>query len=304
MQSFQLIRGGRETALQERRLLVVLELLGSLGHLPPAVVAELGEAYVFLRNTEHAIQARADQQTQALPEDEDDRLRLAFALGFPDWQAFTAVLERHRGHVRRHFADVVAAPQEQQAVEPAAPDAWRALWAMEKESGLLLELLEAAGFEDPPDTLKLLGALRHSNRLQALQAAGRERLDRFMPLLLAAAAATEHPSVVIARTMPLVESVLRRSAYLVLLQENPPALEQLVRLCSASPWIAQELANHPVLLDELIDPRALYTLPERRRWPPSCSSTCCASRSRTSRRRWRRCATSSSPTGCAAPPPR
>ncbi|MBP6383020.1 MAG: bifunctional [glutamate--ammonia ligase]-adenylyl-L-tyrosine phosphorylase/[glutamate--ammonia-ligase] adenylyltransferase, partial [Pseudomonadales bacterium] len=81
VQSFQLIRGGRETALQERRLLVVLELLGSLGHLPPAVVAELGEAYVFLRNTEHAIQARADQQTQALPEDEDDRLRLAFALG-------------------------------------------------------------------------------------------------------------------------------------------------------------------------------------------------------------------------------
>jgi glutamate-ammonia-ligase adenylyltransferase len=263
VQSFQLIRGGRETALQERRLLVVLELLGSLGHLPPAVVAQLGEAYVFLRNTEHAIQARADQQTQALPEDEDDRLRLAFALGLPDWQAFTAVLERHRGHVRRHFADVVAAPQEQQAVEPAAPDAWRALWAMEKESGLLLELLEAAGFEDPPDTLKLLGALRHSNRLQALQAAGRERLDRFMPLLLAAAAATEHPSVVIARTMALVESVLRRSAYLVLLQENPGALEQLVRLCSASPWIAQELANHPVLLDELIDPRALYTLPER-----------------------------------------
>jgi glutamate-ammonia-ligase adenylyltransferase len=261
-QSFQLIRGGRETALQERRLLAVLELLGRLGHLPAAVVAELGEAYVFLRNTEHAIQARADQQTQALPEHEDDRLRLAFALGLPDWHAFEAELERHRAHVRRHFADVVAAPQEQPA-EQAAPDAWRVLWAMEKEPQLLLELLEAAGFEDPPDTLKLLGALRNSNRLQALQTAGRERLDRFMPLLLAAAAATEHPSAVIARTMPLVESVLRRSAYLVLLEENRGALEQLVRLVSASPWIAQELANHPVLLDELIDPRALYTLPDR-----------------------------------------
>ncbi|MBK8991955.1 MAG: bifunctional [glutamate--ammonia ligase]-adenylyl-L-tyrosine phosphorylase/[glutamate--ammonia-ligase] adenylyltransferase [Gammaproteobacteria bacterium] len=263
VQSFQLIRGGRETALQERRLLVVLELLGALGHLPATVVAQLGEAYVFLRNTEHAIQARADQQTQALPEDEHDRLRLAFALGLPDWSAFAAELERHRAHVRRHFADVVAAPQEQHAAEQAAPDAWRALWAMEKEPERLLELLEATGFEDPAGTLERLGALRNSNRLQALQSAGRERLERFMPLLLAAAAATEHPSAVIARTMALVESVLRRSAYLVLLEENPGALEQLVRLCSASPWIAQELANHPVLLDELIDPRALYTLPER-----------------------------------------
>ena len=37
-------------------------------------------------------------------------------------------------------ADVVAAPHEQSA-EPAAPDAWRALWAMEKEPVRLLELL-------------------------------------------------------------------------------------------------------------------------------------------------------------------
>ncbi len=260
-QSFQLIRGGRESALQERRLLPVLELLGGLGYLPAAVVAELAAAYVFLRNTEHAIQAWADQQTQALPDDEPGRLRLAFAMGFAGWEAFAAELECHRARVRRHFADVVA-PQEQPS-EQAAPDAWRVLWAMEKEPELLLELLEAGGYEDPPDTLKLLAALHESNRLKTLQAAGRARLDRFMPLLLAAAAATDHPSVVIARTMPLVESVLRRSAYLVLLEENPGALEQLVRLVSASPWIAQELANHPVLLDELIDPRALYALPDR-----------------------------------------
>jgi [glutamine synthetase] adenylyltransferase / [glutamine synthetase]-adenylyl-L-tyrosine phosphorylase len=81
--------------------------------------------------------------------------------------------------------------------------------------------------------------------------------------LLAAAAATTSPSKVIARTMPLIEAVLRRSAYLVLLEENPAALEQLVRLCAASPWIAEELALHPVLLDELIDPRTLYRLPDR-----------------------------------------
>ena len=165
--SFQLIRGGRETAPQERRLLVVLDA-GSLGHLPAAVVARLGEA--VLRNTEHAIQARADQQTQAWPRTEHDRLRLAFALGFPDWHAFEAELERHRAHVRAAFRRRGRRAQEQHAAEQAASDAWRALWAMEKEPERLLELLEATGFEDPADTLKRLGALRNSNRLQALQA--------------------------------------------------------------------------------------------------------------------------------------
>ncbi len=260
-QSFQLIRGGREPRLQQRALLAVLEALGDLGCLPPAAVAELRAAYVFLRDTEHALQAREDQQTQALPEDEPARLRIAFAMGYPDWASFLRVLEAHRERVRAHFADVVAAPQEERA--EGAADAWRTLWAQEKDEPALLELLEAAGFEEPGETLKLLGALRGSGRVQTLQAAGRERLERFMPLLLAAAAADRHPSRVVARTMPLVESVLRRSAYLVLLEENPAALEQLVALCSASPWIAQELANHPVLLDELIDPRALYRLPDR-----------------------------------------
>jgi len=261
-QSFQLIRGGRETALQERRVLRVLELLAERAYLPPAVSAELSAAYVFLRNTEHAIQAWADQQTQALPEDAEGQLRLALALGFVDRESFAAELERHRAAVRRHFADVVAPAQELPA-ETAAGDAWQALWPPEKESGQLLELLGAAGFEDAAGTLNLLSSLHGSARLKTLQSAGRERLDRFLPLLLAAAAATAHPSVVVQRTMPLVESVLRRSAYLVLLQENPGALEQLVKLVSASPWIAQELANHPVLLDELIDPRLLHTLPER-----------------------------------------
>ena len=259
VQSFQLIRGGREPRLQERAVLGVLGTLGELGCLPPAVVAELREAYEFLRSTEHALQAYDDQQTQALPDDETGRLRLAFALGYPDWAGFSRILNVHRANVSAHFGDVVAVAQEEQP--RAAVEAWRTLWAQESDEPA--SILTAAGFEAPRETLALLVALRDSPRVQALQAAGRERLERFMPLLLAAAAADRHPSRVIARTLALVESVLRRSAYLVLLEENPAALARLVELCSASPWIAQALANQPVLLDELVDPRWLHRAPDR-----------------------------------------
>ena len=41
------------------------------------------------------------------------------------------------------------------------------------------------------------------------------------------------------------------------------ALSQLVKLCAASPWIAEYLARQPMLLDELLDPRTLYAPPPR-----------------------------------------
>jgi glutamate-ammonia-ligase adenylyltransferase len=53
------------------------------------VIAELREGYEFLRYTEHAIQAIADRQTQMLP-DGEDQARIAFMLGFADWQPSTS----------------------------------------------------------------------------------------------------------------------------------------------------------------------------------------------------------------------
>ena len=48
---------------------------------------------------------------------------------------------------------------------------------------------------------------------------------------------------------------VRRSAYLALLLENPPAAGRLVELCARSRYLAAELARYPVLLDELLDAR-------------------------------------------------
>ncbi|MEN9726693.1 MAG: hypothetical protein RL434_1059, partial [Pseudomonadota bacterium] len=102
-QSFQLIRGGREPRLQERSLLAVLQTLGELGQLPVEAVADLRAAYLFLRATEHALQARDDAQTQALPQQPEERERLAFVMGFPDWEAFHAALGEHRARVSAQF---------------------------------------------------------------------------------------------------------------------------------------------------------------------------------------------------------
>ncbi|CAN0588648.1 unnamed protein product, partial [Laminaria digitata] len=115
------------------------------------------------------------------------------------------------------------------------------------------------------DSLERLQALRDSSRVATLQAEGRERLQQFMPRLLLACAEASDPDRALQRILPFVTAVLRRSAYLALLLENPPALADLVLLCDASPWIAEQLQRHPVLLDELLDRASLYTAPDKSR---------------------------------------
>jgi glutamate-ammonia-ligase adenylyltransferase len=61
VQCFQLIRGGRDLGLQQRELLVVLHECGELGCLPQEVCEELRTAYLFLRDSEHAIQGYEDK---------------------------------------------------------------------------------------------------------------------------------------------------------------------------------------------------------------------------------------------------
>jgi glutamate-ammonia-ligase adenylyltransferase len=74
---------------------------------------------------------------------------------------------------------------------------------------------------------------------------------------------SELPLVVVSRIVDLIRAIERRTNYLALLLENPIAIVHLVKLAVASPWVVSFLARHPVLLDELLDPRTLYLPPEK-----------------------------------------
>ncbi|MEH6911829.1 MAG: bifunctional [glutamate--ammonia ligase]-adenylyl-L-tyrosine phosphorylase/[glutamate--ammonia-ligase] adenylyltransferase [Oceanicoccus sp.] len=261
-QCFQLIRGGRDTELQERRVQKVLALLAENHCLPAVAVDELLQAYVFLRNTEHGIQAFKDQQSQTLPSDDYPRCVLAFYLGFDSWESFSAELNRQRTNVSRHFGDVITDPEDDSESEEL-DTRWYELWSGELDSTSALKLLRGSGHEAAEEILTRLARLRDDSTVQRMQTVGRERLGQFMPLLLQAVSVVENPSLTLLRILPFVESVIRRTAYLVLLVENPVALRQLVMLCAGSSWIAAHLTRHPVLLDELLDPRTVYQVPTK-----------------------------------------
>lgn len=272
VQAFQLIRGGRDTELQVTSLQTALKRLPELGLLPQAVVDELLPDYAFLRDVEHALQALEDRQTQMLPTDDEDRERVAFAMGHEDWPGLIAQLDEVRERVRQHFDAVIADPEEEADEEQsdASLSLWRLLWRGELEEDEAQALLSEAGFNESEKALQRLKSLYHSRAVQSMQRIGFERLDALMPLLLAAVAQSDMPDTALARVQPLIEAVLRRTAYLALLRENPHTLEHLMRLCSASPWIAEQLARYPILLDELLTPIRSTRPPINRGLPTNC----------------------------------
>jgi [glutamine synthetase] adenylyltransferase / [glutamine synthetase]-adenylyl-L-tyrosine phosphorylase len=261
-QAFQLIRGGRDGQLQERRVMNVLAALPERGLMPQDAVDELRAAYVFLRNTEHAIQGFHDKQTQLIPKDPMARMRIACVMGFPEWDVFYAELNRVRARVSSHFRDVIVEPAGTRAAEPK-PEVvqWSSLWNAELSEDAAIALLTQHGFVDAADICSRLAALRSSRQIREMQVLGRERLDALMPALLMRVSLQEHSTATLMRIVPLIEAVARRSSYLLLLVENLGALEQLVLLCAASPWIAQQLTSTPALLDELLNTGTLYKAP-------------------------------------------
>lgn len=228
-QALQLIRGGRDAQLRARPTLYILKELARKRLLPEAATRELSQAYEFLRRVEHRLQYLDDAQRHDLPAEPQDQERIARMCGFGAWPAFLQELERHRAAVSSHFNSIFQQKAEATQAWPAHPR---------------------------------LEALKNSQRYALLPADSRQRLDRLIPALARAAAATADAEATLVRGIDLVEAIASRAAYLALLAEHPEALERVARIIGASSWAAQFVTRHPLLLDELLDDRLLYASPD------------------------------------------
>ena len=107
VQVFQLIRGGRVVGLQTRSLLNALQVIEQESLLSVNEVDTLRENYFFLRRCENLLQAIHDEQTQTLPEDELDRMRIATSMNFNDWHEFEADLTKRMHFNRQVFNQLI-----------------------------------------------------------------------------------------------------------------------------------------------------------------------------------------------------
>jgi [glutamine synthetase] adenylyltransferase / [glutamine synthetase]-adenylyl-L-tyrosine phosphorylase len=263
-QVFQLIRGGRDPALRERSTRVTLRLVAERELLPAATVERLLEAYTFLRNLEHRLQYLEDAQTHTLPASDEDQATVARMMGLPGVPELLAELERQRAFVAARFDDMFADPAGATTPEAAA------VLGDGADREAIAAHLAALGFDDADESAGRLSATLQAPRLQAMPDASRARLaalvNAALPLIvrIAAEAGVGSHGATLGRLLDFFEAIARRSAYLALLTEYPHTLERVLRMFNASGWAATFLAQHPILLDELLDDRgnAVDDIPE------------------------------------------
>lgn len=251
-QALQLIWGGRHPELQTPEINLNLETLASLKFLPEGEVRQLLSAYEFLRNSEHVIQAENDRQTQLLSSEPGSRIRLAVAMGFPDFERYHAQLEIHRGLVREIFSELMTANSAEKQQQVEGNLFWFSLWR-DPSSDDSIALLETVGFKDAQRSGEQLGGFLHKLKNRDLQELSETRVNRLMPVLLSLVAKESKPDSTLDRLLPLIETITRRSTYVSFLLENGDALKRCVHLCAMSDWISARLSEFPVLLYELTD---------------------------------------------------
>jgi glutamate-ammonia-ligase adenylyltransferase len=245
-QAFQLVHGGQDARLRGRELMPMLHILAERHYLDEQVAQALLLAYRFLRDVENRLQMWADQQTHLLPTEPERQLLLSQSMGFADVDAFMKALNWHRQQVEIHFNAVLGGSQD------AQPSEWVALWQQPETAVLSTSLEHELVWREQ------LNGLLQSRQVALLSVEAKGRLDGLMPLLLADIAQQVGDGETLKRVLLVVQAVLKRSAYLVLLRESSKARMLLIRLCAASPWLTDYLVKMPALLDQLLDERILF----------------------------------------------
>ena len=212
-QTQQLIAGGRDPSLRDRDTLTTLDKLAEDRWIEEDARDDMKAAYCFLRKVEHRLQMVHDEQTQALPGDREGLERFARFLGFPDRDAFAAVLVGHLDKVQRYYAQLFE-------TEPGA-DRPALNFPADADDHKTLDRLAELGFSAPLETS---GIVRHwlAGDYRSLKGeVARQNLQALLPLLLEQLARSDNPERRAAAVRPFPLQPARRRPAAVVAAAEP-----------------------------------------------------------------------------------
>lgn len=247
-QTQQLILGGRQPELRDRTTLGALAALTAAGVVERQTADELETAYLALRNLEHRVQMRRDEQTHTVPAGEDDRRDVAMLCGYEDLAAFDRDLQATRRCVQAHYDALFA--HEDRALDEN-PLGNLVFTGVDDDPGTV-ETLASLGFSDPSAAIESIRSW-HRGRVPATRTArGRELLTALLPGLLAAMGRTGEADEAFRWFSRFFEGLSSGVQTLSMLLAEKTLLDDLVATLALAPRLAQILSRRPDLLEALV----------------------------------------------------
>ena len=247
IQSFQVLRGARLTALRERNSLRALSALVKAKMLREQEANTLANAYRFLRNVEHRLQMEMELQTHTIPDEERALVRLARSMGFKSVDDFFQAHQTHTAAVRTIYQGVLASADKGEAggaAEQLTPEK-------------LPEVLGQVGFADVPAAVKTVEGMLHGSGFVHVSQRTKELFTRLFPLLMVSAKNIADPDAALLRFERFAAAYGSRGMLYEILVRNPNLVEMLMRLGDASKFFSDIMAQQPELFDEICRGMAL-----------------------------------------------
>jgi glutamate-ammonia-ligase adenylyltransferase len=230
----------------------------------------LQNSYLWLRKVEHCLQQFADKQTQVLPNNNIDQKRLLTVLSLHDYTDFMDLLTKHCTLIHQQFSLLVKEdPALKDDIADEQQQGAKDLWQLQLDAAEIQSILKHWHLADEvnntllsiaEDVYQQINTFKQDLTTQRIGQRGLTTLNNLMPVIIhniLSTSANDHAEL-FRRVLSVLHAVLGRTAYLQLLLENQAALFHLVKLCAASPWVTQQIARFPLLLDELLNPVSLY----------------------------------------------
>jgi glutamate-ammonia-ligase adenylyltransferase len=231
-QTRQLVAGGRDPSLRDRRTVKALAALARADWITRAQASELAELYGHHREVEHRLQMIDDAQTHLLPKTREGFDRLARFCGEGDTDAFCARLERKLRRVETitgaFFAPLEAETQAPEIGEEAA--AIVARWP---------------GYP----------ALRSTR--------GQEIFERLKPGFLASFDKAAKPLEALQNFDGFLRGLPAGVQLFSMFEANPPLVDLIVDISATAPRLSRYLSRHSVVLDAVLDGRFFAPWPGR-----------------------------------------
>ena len=234
--------------MRDNSTLGALAALTGAGVVERSTAEELETAYLALRNLEHRVQMRRDEQTHTVPASEEDRRDVAMLCGYEDLAAFDRDLQATRRCVQGHYDDLFA--HEDRALEES-PLGNLVFTGVDDDPGTI-ETLASLGFSDPSAAIETIRTW-HRGRVPATRTArGRELLTALLPGMLAAMGKTGEPDEAFRWFSRFFEGMSSGVQTLSMLLAEQTLLDDLVSTLALAPRLAQILSRRPDLLEALV----------------------------------------------------
>ncbi len=256
-QTQQLIAGGRQTDLRVSDTLGALKRLAARRWIRPEVEAELAAAYDTLRGIEHRLQMVADEQTHEIPDAGEALERFARFCGYSGEAEFSRALIAVLETVQRHYS----------ALFEDMPELTRGganmVFAGAVDDPATVEALTKLGYTQPSHVIATVRGWHHGRYPAIRSPRARERLTEVQPLLIEALAQTASPDVAFAGFDRFLAELPSGVQLFSLLRANPTLLRLVADIMGSAPRLAGILSRRRRVLDAVLDPRVIGTLPTR-----------------------------------------